>query len=200
MGIRIDKVYTRSGDQGETGLVGGKRVSKIHARVNAYGEIDELNSVVACAIEFIDDSIEELRPILAELQQMLFDIGAELATPSENQHSSADIINSVDVTSLELLCDRFSKDLEPLKSFVIPGGSRFVAFMHLARTVCRRTERSIISLNQTQEQVSPELMQYINRLSDLFFIISRWALKKQDQSSVLWTPKSQRVELYRKNQ
>ena len=149
MAIRITRVYTRTGDRGETALVGGRRVPKDSLRIEAYGTVDELNAILGLARVFNSERLEEgeaprwLDETLRRLQNQLFDLGSELATPDDAVYEGMYRVGQADVTELEKLIDRCQKELEPLKSFVLPGGGRVGAFLHQARTVCRRAEREI---------------------------------------------------------
>lgn len=165
--MRISKVYTRTGDQGQTSLVGGERVSKASLRVDAYGDVDELNCVLGVARSRLGDP--EIDQVLGLIQNDLFTLGADLASPSEIEVPR--IVESF-VKNLEELADRFLAELEPLKEFILPGGSEVGAVLHLARTVARRSERRVVALSQT-EQLNPETVVYLNRLSDLLFILAR---------------------------
>ncbi len=165
--MRISKVYTRTGDKGETSLVGGERVSKASPRVDSYGDVDELNSVIGVARARLDDS--EIDDILSLIQNDLFTLGADLASPSgiEVPRIADDFIST-----LEELSDRFLEQLEPLKEFILPGGAEAGATLHLARTVARRAERRVVELSAAEE-INPLTVIYLNRLSDLLFIIAR---------------------------
>ena len=191
MAIRITKVYTRTGDRGETALVGGKRVAKDSPRVETYGVIDELNSVVGLARVFNEEdrsageAHEFLDEVLCQIQDELFDLGSELATPPEFFATGMYRVSDEEVKRLEKLMDRCQKDLEPLKSFVLPGGGRIGAYLHQCRTVCRRAERDILRLSRSEE-VNPTLLKYVNRLSDLFFVLARWISKQRGESEYLW--------------
>jgi cob(I)alamin adenosyltransferase len=191
MAVRITKVYTRTGDRGETGLVGGKRVAKDSLRVEAYGAIDEINSIVGLARVFNeeDSAAGEARQfldgVLCQIQDELFDIGSELATPPEFFTAGMYRVSDDEVKRLEKLMDRCQKDLEPLKSFVLPGGGRIGAYLHQCRTVCRRAERDILRLSRSEE-VNPTLLKYVNRLSDLFFVLARWISKQMGEQEYLW--------------
>jgi cob(I)alamin adenosyltransferase len=191
MAVRITKVYTRTGDRGETGLVGGKRVAKDSPRVDAYGVIDELNSTVGLARVFNEEKLDAgeahhfLDGVLCQIQDELFDVGSELATPPEFFKEGMYRVGADQVVRLEKLIDRCQEDLEPLKSFVLPGGGRIGAHLHQCRTVCRRAERDILRLSRTEE-VNPELLKYINRLSDLFFVLARWISKQMEEQEYLW--------------
>jgi cob(I)alamin adenosyltransferase len=191
MAIRITRVYTRSGDRGETGLVGGKRVRKDSLRIEAYGTIDELNSVVGIARVFNEENLAAgeahrfLDEALCRLQDELFDLGSELATPPEFFQEGMYRVGADDVVRLEKLIDKCQADLEPLNSFVLPGGGRIGAYLHQSRTVCRRAERELLRLSR-EEEVNPNVIKYVNRLSDLFFVLSRWIAKQTGAPEYLW--------------
>ncbi|MFY9557455.1 MAG: cob(I)yrinic acid a,c-diamide adenosyltransferase [Blastocatellia bacterium] len=165
--MRINRVYTKTGDQGETSLVGGARVSKASLRVEAYGEVDELNCVIGQARA--QTCGKEIDEVLGLIQNDLFTLGADLASPSEIEVPR---IGASFVTNLEQLADRFLAELEPLKEFILPGGSEAGSALHLARTVARRAERRAVALSAI-EHVNPETIVYLNRLSDLLFILAR---------------------------
>src|SRR3989441_7377864 len=179
MPIRITRVYTRTGDDGTTALVGGRRVPKDSQRIAAYGTIDELNASLGLARVFNEERLTEgeghqwLDGVLRQLQNELFDLGSELATPEDAVYEGMHRIAEAEVTRLEGLIDRCQAELKPLKSFVLPGGGRIGAFLHQARTVCRRAEREILRLSRT-EAIAPGPLRYVNRLSDLLFVLSRW--------------------------
>ena len=189
--VRITKVYTRTGDTGSTRLVGGKKVAKDAARIAAYGTIDELNSVVGLARVFNDDlkqelpAAKQLDDIFRQLQNELFDLGSELATPSDFSYEGMFRVGEQEVKGLERLIDSCQKDLEPLNSFILPGGGKVGGFLHQARTVCRRAERYILRLSR-EEEVSPWPLTYVNRLSDLLFVLSRWVSHKLGEPEYLW--------------
>ena len=189
--VRITKVYTRTGDTGSTRLVGGKKVAKDAARIAAYGTIDELNSVVGLARVFNDDlkqelpATKQLDDIFRQLQNELFDLGSELATPSDFSYEGMFRVSEQEVKGLERLIDSCQKDLEPLNSFILPGGGKVGGFLHQARTVCRRAERDILRLSR-EEEVSPWPLTYVNRLSDLLFVLSRWVSHKLGEPEYLW--------------
>lgn len=191
MAIRITKVYTRTGDRGETALVGGKRVPKDSLRIEAYGAIDELNSIVGLARVFNEESLDAgeahqfLDEVLCQIQDQLFDIGSELATPAEFFQQGMYRVSEGEIDRVEKLMDKCQEDLEPLKSFVLPGGGRVGAYLHQSRTVCRRAERDILRLSR-EEVVSPDVLKYVNRLSDLFFVLSRWIAKQTGEQEYLW--------------
>ncbi len=191
MAIRITRVYTRTGDKGDTALVGGRRVPKDSARIEAYGTIDELNAVVGLARVFNAEQLERgdkyrwLDGVLRKLQNELFDLGSELATPPDAAYEGMFKVGEAQVTALERLIDECQKDLQPLKSFTLPGGGRVGGFLHQARTVCRRAERRILALSRV-EPVSPWPLKYVNRLSDLLFVLSRWVGKHLGETEYLW--------------
>jgi cob(I)alamin adenosyltransferase len=189
MAIRITKVYTRTGDRGETALVGGRRMPKDSQRIVAYGVIDELNSslgivrTLACGAK--GTAPARLVEILKRLQNELFDLGSELATPADAEYEGMWHASGTEVTELERTIDECQKDLEPLKSFVLPGGGMLGAFLHQARTICRRAEIEVLRLSRV-EPVSPFVLRYVNRLSDLLFVLARWIAKQQGESEFLW--------------
>jgi cob(I)alamin adenosyltransferase len=190
MAIRITRVYTRSGDSGETGLVGGKRVPKDALRIEAYGTLDELNSIVGLARVFnaeTDTPIarDRLEEILKHVQNELFDLGSELATPTDAAYEGMFRIAGEQVTALEHVMDDCQKELEPLNSFILPGGGRVSAFLHQCRTVCRRAERIVLRLSR-EEDIGAWPLRYLNRLSDLFFVLARWIAKQSGEREYLW--------------
>src|SRR4051812_331735 len=191
MAVRITKVYTRTGDRGETGLVGGKRVSKDSLRVEAYGAVDELNSIVGLARVFNEESRavgkahEFLDDVLCRIQDELFDIGSELATPPEFFQAGMYRVGPDEIKRLEKWIDECQRDLEPLKSFILPGGGRIGAYLHQCRTVCRRVERDVLHLTR-EEAINNDVLKYLNRLSDLFFVLGRWISKQMGQPEYLW--------------
>jgi cob(I)alamin adenosyltransferase len=195
--IRITRVYTRRGDQGDTDLVGGPRVAKDTPRIEAYGTVDELNATLGLARALNATGIEgappcrELDAILRQLQNALFDLGGELATPPASFRPGMFRVGEPEVRGLEELIDRCQKDLQPLKSFVLPGGGRVSASLHLARTVCRRAERTVLRLMRS-EDVGPWPLAYLNRLSDLLFVLARWIGHHLGESEFLWDRPLQR--------
>jgi len=189
--IRITRVYTRTGDKGETGLVGGKRVAKDSPRIEAYGTIDELNSIAGLARAFNAERLKQgaahrfLDEVLGKIQDELFDLGSELATPAESAYEGMYRVGEKEVKRIEELIDQCQKDLAPLNSFVLPGGGKIGALIHQCRTVCRRAEREILRLSR-MEQLSEWPLKYVNRLSDLFFVLARWAGKQTGEKEILW--------------
>ena len=191
MAIRITRVYTRTGDLGETALVGGRRVPKDSPRIEAYGGVDELNAIIGLARVFNAEQVERndksrwLDGVLRNLQNELFDLGSELATPADAIYEGMFRVSAAEVTALERLMDECQKDLQPLKSFVLPGGGRVGAFLHQARTVCRRAERRILALSRV-EPIGEWPLKYVNRLSDVFFVLGRWVAKHMGEKEYLW--------------
>lgn len=184
--VVLNRIYTRKGDDGSTALVTGERLSKSHLRVEAYGTVDETNSVLGLARLH---TTGDLDAVLARIQNELFDLGADLATPPgvELKWEPLRII-AAQVTRLEEDIDRLNADLEPLRSFVLPGGSAAAAHLHLARTVSRRAERLMVALDQAEAGgVSREAIAYVNRLSDFFFVAARW-VNDHGRSDVTWVP------------
>jgi len=190
MAIRITRVYTRTGDAGETAVVGGKRVPKDASRIAAYGTIDELNAIVGLARVFNAETSaalarDRLEDILKRIQNELFDLGSELATPPDAVYEGMYRVGDEEVQSLEHLMDECQHDLEPLNSFILPGGGRVGAFLHQCRTVCRRAERIVLKLSR-EEDIGAGPLRYLNRLSDLFFVLSRWIAKQSGEAEYLW--------------
>ncbi len=179
MGHRLSKIYTRTGDAGETGLGDGSRVPKESARIRAIGDIDELNSAIGLLLA--EDLPAPVREALDGVQHDLFDLGGEVSIPGRQAIGDAHVVR------LESLLDAFNADLPPLKEFILPGGSRAAACAHLVRTVCRRAERSLVALARN-EPVSERARQYLNRLSDLAFVIGRLANRHAGRGDVLWQP------------
>lgn len=179
------KIYTRTGDLGETGLFAGPRVGKDMARVEVFGTIDELNAVLGGVRA--ESLPEDLDSLLARVQNELFDLGAELATPDPVAHGTR-TLTSDDVQALEADIDRLEQELEPLKVFILPTGTRAGAGLHLARAVCRRAERRLVTLiRQSQEPISLVLMAYLNRLGDLLFVLARVANARAGRPETTWS-------------
>ena len=191
MPVRINRVYTRVGDDGQTALVGGRRVPKDSPRIEAYGTIDELNAIIGLARVFNADRKKSgkrhrwLDEVLRRLQNELFDLGSELATPSDATYEGMFRVGAEQVTALERLMDECQKELTPLKSFILPGGGPVGGFLHQARTVCRRAERAVVALGE-KEKVSAPARRYLNRLSDLLFIAGRRLNKHAGRTDVQW--------------
>lgn len=195
MPISITRVYTRLGDHGETALVGGRRVAKDSPRIVAYGTVDELNAVVGLVRVFNAERMKRRGPgrrrhawleaTLRKVQNQLFDLGSELATPPDAVYDGMFRLGAGEVTELERLMDECQASLAPLKSFILPGGGAVHGFLHQARTVCRRAEREVLVLSRV-EPVSEWSLAYLNRLSDLFFVLGRWAGKHMGEREYLW--------------
>jgi len=177
MGHRLSKITTRTGDAGETGLADGSRVAKDSARIAALGEVDELNSLIGVLLA--EEMPAAVRTALVEVQHDLFDLGGEMAIPG---HS---MVTDAQVTRLEAQTEAFNADLAPLKEFILPAGSRAAALAHLARTVCRRAERTVVALART-DKVTDTSRVYLNRLSDLLFVLGRVLNRAAGGSDVLW--------------
>ena len=180
------KIYTKTGDQGETSLIGGTRVPKYHLRIEAYGTVDELNSWVGLIRDQIADKhhIEQL----LNIQDRLFTIGSLLAADPEKSKMKLPSLSEADYQLLETEMDAMDEQLEPLKSFILPGGHPLVSQIHIARCVCRRTERLIVHL-QAETVVDPVIAIYLNRLSDYLFLLSRWTTKNLNAVESPWTPR-----------
>ena len=187
--IAINRVYTRQGDGGDTALAGGQRVSKDATRIQAYGTVDELNSFIGLARDTASTSSEvaTLTAMLLRVQHELFNLGSILATLPADIHAKQARVTQADIDRLETEMDRMNQDLAPLRSFVLPGGSRLNAELHICRTVCRRAERLCVTLAR-EEDIPPETVRYLNRLSDAFFVASRWASQKLGSPETLWEP------------
>ena len=183
--VYLNRIYTKSGDLGETGLGDGRRVRKDHPRVAAYGEVDELNACLGVVLTV--DGVPESE-LLRDIQNDLFDVGGDLCVPiGQTEEAGKNLrVTAGQVEKLEKAIDRLNEPLEPLRSFVLPGGSNAAAYLHLARTVCRRAERSVVTL-MNQEKINPQVLIYLNRLSDLLFVLAR-AANDNGKRDVLWQP------------
>lgn len=179
MGHRLSKIYTRTGDDGTTGLGDGTRVAKDHVRVEAFGTVDELNSAIGVLLA--EDLPADIRATLTAIQHTLFDLGGELCIPGHR------MISEDRVSGLEQILDRLNADLPPLKEFILPGGTRAAALCHVARTVCRRAERRVYTLSK-QDTVPGPTLKYLNRLSDLLFVMARALNRAGGAPDVLWQP------------
>ena len=191
--ITINKVYTRSGDLGETGLVGGQRVAKDHVRIEAYGDVDELNATIGGCREAINDYIDKydelssVSDILHRIQHELFNTGTILATMPDDITPDLPCITETDINRLENEMDGFNESLPVLNSFVLAGGSKANIWFHMARNICRRAERRSISLSREYE-LDPLVIKYLNRLSDALFVYSRWVNHAIGCNEVTWDP------------
>lgn len=177
MGHRLSKIYTRTGDDGTTGLAAGERVAKDSPRIEAIGAVDELNN--ALGVLLTEPLTNEIRDILHQIQHRLFDLGGELSMPGQT------LVKQSDVTLLEATLDRLNAELTPLKEFILPGGTRAAAWCHVARGVCRRAERRLVTLAGA-ETVSDVAQRYLNRLSDLLFVLARFINLEAGQPEPLW--------------
>ncbi|MDF0644066.1 MAG: cob(I)yrinic acid a,c-diamide adenosyltransferase [Nitrospira sp.] len=189
--MRITKVYTRTGDAGQTRLAGGQQVWKDSLRVEVYGTVDELNASVGLVRAMNEesalatDSATRLEEDLRWIQNKLFDLGSILATAPGQSFKNMPTITAQDVVKLERMIDRCQKDLAPLKEFILPGGGKVSATLHQARTICRRAERVCIRLAK-EETVDPQMNKFLNRLSDALFVLARWAAKQRGEPEFLW--------------
>jgi len=184
------KIYTRTGDGGDTGLLGGGRVPKHDRRVEAYGQVDELNAAIGVALA--QEPRTFCRELLETIQKDLFTIGAELATPDAKKLAKAlggPPLGAAQVAALEAAIDHYEAHLPALKQFILPGGVPKAAALHLARTVCRRAERVIVRL-AAEETVDAECVRYVNRLSDALYVIGRWNVRERGETEPLWTPET----------
>ena len=190
--VRLTKIYTRTGDDGTTRLVGGQEVAKDEARIEAYGTVDELNAVIGMvrvAVGVGTDLHETDRQAfdawLGDVQQRLFDLGSDLATRLGDRFANQPVITAAHIGELEARIDAWNAELEPLESFVLPGGGPIGAPLHLARTVCRRAERRAVTLSDA-EPVGDQVIPYLNRLSDALFVASRWIARRAGEAEALW--------------
>jgi cob(I)alamin adenosyltransferase len=189
--MRITKVYTRTGDKGKTRLAGGQQVWKDSLRVEAYGDVDELNSTIGVVRAFNAEllgnhpSADRLEDELRGMQNKLFDVGGLLATAPGQTFKNMPTVTSRDVIRLEKLMDQCQKDLPPLKEFILPGGGKLPSLLHQARTICRRAERICVRLGR-EEPLDPALVRFLNRLSDALFVLARWMAKQQSEPELLW--------------
>jgi cob(I)alamin adenosyltransferase len=189
--MRITKVYTKTGDKGKTRLAGGQQVWKDSLRVDAYGDVDELNSTIGVVRAFNaelvgnDQSADRLEGELRWVQNKLFDVGGLLATAPGQTFKNMPTVTARDVTRLEKLIDSCQKDLMPLREFILPGGGKVSSLLHQARTICRRAERVCVRLGR-EESLDPALVRFLNRLSDALFVLARWMAKQQSEPEFLW--------------
>ena len=190
--VRITKVYTKGGDKGATRLVGGREVSKGEPRIEAYGTVDELNTIIGLARTHngavklnskVENRIDEM---LKTVQNDLFRVGADLATLPSDRWEGMERPTTEDIQRLENWIDELNDELPPLKEFILPGGGFVGAYLHQARTVCRRAEREVVRLSHVDEDVSTEVLPYLNRLSDFLFVLGRWAARAHGEAEYLW--------------
>ena len=182
--VKLNKIYTKTGDKGSTSLASGKRVSKDHYRIKAYGTVDELNSILGIVRVKASSKVKK---IISDIQNDLFDLGADLATPEQKKYKFAPLrITENQVNRIEKSIDQYNKKLGTLNSFILPGGSESASFLHNARTVARRAETQTIALSK-KEKINKEALRYINRLSDLLFVLSR-VENNNGKKDILWKP------------
>ncbi len=188
---RLTKIYTRTGDKGETGLVGGHRVPKDSLRIETYGTVDELNSFLGVARTFCreakpqTDATRKLDGVLRGIQNTLFNLGADLATLPKDKIKGMPVVTKEHITFLELLMDECNAELPPPKEFILPGGGQISAHLHVARTVCRRAERLCVTLAR-KEKIGGHAVPYLNRLGDALFVLARWISLKQKEEEFFW--------------
>ena len=186
--LSLSRIYTKTGDQGETGLVGGQRVAKDAQRIEVFGTVDELNSFVGLArISARESGLNELESIFERIQHELFNLGSVLATLPQDLHPNQPRITKETIDQLEREIDQYNTTLPALRSFVLPGGSRICAELHVCRTVCRRAERTLVTMKHAEE-IPIEAMLYLNRLSDAMFVWSRWVNQALGVEEALWQP------------
>ena len=181
------KIYTKGGDKGETGLYGGERVSKDSLRIETYGTVDELNSFVGLTLSEVSDS--EIKKLLKQIQNTLFVLGSDLSTPDNEKNKAHQIprITRSNYEEIEREIDKFDARLDELRNFILPGGSKGAALLHICRTVCRRAERRVVSL-KNKVNLNPDIIILLNRLSDLFFVLARYENKISGTEDVKWQP------------
>ena len=190
--VRLNRIYTKAGDAGQTRLVGGQKVGKDSPRIEAYGTVDELMSCLGLAktalgVSPVPAGATELAAVLGRIQNELFNLGSDLATLSEDRHPQQPVIEARHVTALENEIDQWNETLPELRSFILPGGGWVASYLHLARTVCRRAERLVVAL-QANETVGAQVLPYLNRLSDALFVMSRHASRLYGEPEPLWEP------------
>jgi cob(I)alamin adenosyltransferase len=191
--MRITKVYTKTGDGGTTRLVGGREVSKGEPRIEAYGTVDELNAVIGLVRTFVQradakkDVTDQLEMMLEHIQNDLFNLGADLATVPSDRWEGMRLINAGDIDRLEQWIDTLNVSLPPLKDFILPGGGPVGAFLHQARTVCRRAERTLVRLGELEPESLTTTLPYLNRLSDFLYVLGRWAAAELGEPEFLWS-------------
>lgn len=181
------KIYTKTGDKGETGLFGGERISKDSSRINAYGTIDELNAFIGLAITEVTN--EEIKEDLKKIQNELFTVGADLATPDTEKNKKLNIVRTPAsfYVEAENMIDHYDSNLDELKNFILPGGSKGSVLLHVCRTICRRAEREVVGLKKSVT-IGDNILIFLNRLSDLFFVLSRYENKATSNPDVIWKP------------
>lgn len=185
------KIYTKTGDKGETGLVGGKRVPKDSLRIEAYGDVDELNAVIGVAGSFLERHDTDIQEILQKIQEKLFVVGADLATTADYQGNRfVPKISEPDILEIEKWIDQFDAELPKLENFILPSGTSAGALLHCARTVCRRAERHVVRLSK-EEAVGEEVIRYLNRVSDFLFVLARTVNWRRGALEIAWIPRKE---------
>lgn len=190
--VRLTKIYTRGGDAGKTSLGDGTRVSKAHVRIAAFGSVDELNALVG-VVRLQRGVSQRDQALLAEIQNDLFDLGADLCVPDQAGAAPRLRVTATHVAALEAAIDLRNAKLAPLDSFVLPGGTALATWLHMARTVCRRAELAVVHMQEAHETCGEHVLPYLNRLSDLLFVMARWA-NRRGRGDVLWKPGGKRVQ------
>lgn len=186
--LALNRIYTKTGDKGETGLVGGQRVPKDAQRIEVYGTVDELNAFVGLVrVSAAENGLGEFEGILERVQHELFNLGSVLATLPEDMHPAQARVTAATIEQLEKDIDRYNAELPALRSFVLPGGTRLCAELHVCRTVCRRAERELVTLSH-HEEIPREALLYLNRLSDALFVWSRWVNQALGVAEAVWAP------------
>lgn len=182
------RIYTKTGDDGTTGMFGAGRIPKHHPRVAANGDVDELNAWLGlCRARVQDSAAEPLSALIARIQNTLFAVGSQITTPLQSAgYANIPKVAAADITWLETAIDRLTADLQPLAQFILPGGSPAAAVLHIARTVCRRAERSVAAARAADVPLDPLILQYLNRLSDLLFTMARWANVVENMQEIPW--------------
>jgi cob(I)alamin adenosyltransferase len=181
----VMRIYTKTGDQGETSLFGGERVKKDHLRVEAYGDVDELNAALGLAVSLASEKSRTTAQLLQHVQALLFELGAQLATPPARQKQPTQM-TAQDITMLEHSIDAMEQELAPLQSFILPGGSPFASALHVARSVCRRAERRVVTLRTLEPNTPVIVVTFLNRLSDFLFVVARYANFQEDIPDIVW--------------
>ncbi len=189
--VRLSKIYTKTGDKGETGLTGGQRVPKDDLRIECYGTVDELSSCVGIARSFVCELPKqnalrkEVEPLLKKIQNELFTVGGDLATLIPDRHPQMAVIGQAQIIDLEKAMDKWNSQMPPLADFILPGGGKIASFLHLARTVCRRAERLCVALAR-ESDINPLIVPYLNRLSDALFVLARWVSRQNKEPEFIW--------------
>ena len=188
---RLTKIYTKTGDKGETGLTGGQRVPKDDLRIECYGTVDELSSCLGIVRSLVCELPAEgivrrkVELLLTKIQNELFDVGGDLATLIKDRHPKMALIGQDQITYLEGCMDKWNEEMPPLADFILPGGGQIASFVHLARTVCRRAERLCVALARKSE-INPLIVPYLNRLSDALFVLARWVSRQNKEPEIIW--------------